>query len=86
MVKWPFIATVHDKSALMSHALLTPWLPPLAVGAAAAALFIWARRKANTPPGPGEVRLVPYTGLMFFALIVLLLCVAYARELLRGGG
>ena len=59
------------------------WLTPLLIAAVALSIFLWARFRANHPPEIGKIRLAPYTGIMFIALLIILLCFAYGLELLR---
>lgn|GEM_PF-3368971 len=62
-----------------------PWLILYLISTLALGIFLWARARANKPPELGTVRYVPYTGLMFLAILILLLCFAYGAELLRAG-
>ena len=57
----------------------TPTLIGLAIGMA---LFAWANWKARKPVELGRVRMIPYTAVMFTALVVILLMVAHAMTLL----
>ena len=58
------------------------WVVPGLLMVAAFSVFMWARHMANKPAEPGEVRLIPYTGIMFVAIVGMILVVAYAATLL----
>lgn len=50
----------------------------------ALASFAFANWKSRRPPPLGEVRLVPYNGLQFIALVVAVLMLAHLVSLLTG--
>ena len=48
----------------------------------AIALGLWARRRATMPTVPGKVRYVPYTGILFLAVLSALLMLTHLLTLL----
>ena len=58
------------------------WTPTLVGLAIATVIFAWANWRARRPVELGKVRMVPYTAVMFAALVVILLMVAHAMTLL----
>ena len=58
------------------------WTPTLIGLAFGVALFAWANWQARQPVEFGRVRMIPYNGLMFAALVIVLLMVAHAMTLL----
>ncbi len=58
------------------------WATTISVLLVASAVFGWANWRARKPVEFGRVRMVPYTAIMFAALLVVLLMVAHIMTLL----
>jgi hypothetical protein len=56
----------------------------LAVLAAGVALFLFATYMARRPREPGELRYIPYGGVQFVALLIVILALAHVISLLTG--
>jgi hypothetical protein len=57
------------------------WIPTLGLMACALLLIALARHRLSAPPRPGRVRLVPWTAVMFLALLFALMIFAHLLTL-----
>ncbi len=58
------------------------WTATLSILCVGLLVFLWANWQARKPIELGRVRMVPYTPIMFIALLVVLLMVAHVMTLL----